>query len=348
MDPLDFLQALIAIPSPTGQEDALAHYLVAQLSTHGFRARIDQAGNVVGKVGQPDAERVILLLGHIDTVPGSIPIRLDGGRLFGRGAVDAKGALAAFVLAAEHVAPRLTGTQVWVVGAVEEEGHAWGARHLARTMQCPDQVIIGEPSDWQAITLGYKGSLTVDYHLRQPAGHSAGQRKPPAEEAVAFWNRLLAYARELNGGEFGRFHTLDPTLRDIRTSTDGLYDWLHMNINMRLPPGLEPSGLKEELESWSGAELKFHPSYPPVQSEKNTPVVRAMLRAIRAEGGRPRFKLKTGTADMNVVGPVWGCPIVAYGPGDSTLDHTPEEHIVVDEYLRSIKVLIRTLETLGA
>jgi LysW-gamma-L-lysine carboxypeptidase len=51
---------------------------------------------------------------------------------------------------------------------------------------------------------------------------------------------------------------------------------------------------------------------------------------------------------MNVVGPVWGCPIVAYGPGDSTLDHTPDEHIVVDEYLRSINVLIRTLETLGA
>ena len=74
--------------------------------------------------------------------------------------------------------------------------------------------------------------------------------------------------------------------------------------------------------------------------------MRALLRAIRAEGGRPRFKLKTGTSDMNVVGPAWGCPIVAYGPGDSSLDHTPDEHIDAREFRRSVRVLARALETL--
>jgi LysW-gamma-L-lysine carboxypeptidase len=68
-----------------------------------------------------------------------------------------------------------------------------------------------------------------------------------------------------------------------------------------------------------------------------------MLRAIRAEGGRPKFKLKTGTADMNIVGPAWGCPIVAYGPGDSSLDHTPDEHIQIDEFRKGISVLTRAL-----
>ena len=58
------------------------------------------------------------------------------------------------------------------------------------------------------------------------------------------------------------------------------------------------------------------------------------LRAIRGEGGIPRFTLKLGTSDMTVVGPVWGCPIVAYGPGDASLDHTPEERIVLDDYLQ--------------
>jgi LysW-gamma-L-lysine carboxypeptidase len=72
-----------------------------------------------------------------------------------------------------------------------------------------------------------------------------------------------------------------------------------------------------------------------------------MLKAIRTEGGRPRFKLKTGTSDMNTVGPAWGCPIVAYGPGDSSLDHTPNEHIDVEEYKRAIDVLTRALEILG-
>jgi LysW-gamma-L-lysine carboxypeptidase len=56
--------------------------------------------------------------------------------------------------------------------------------------------------------------------------------------------------------------------------------------------------------------------------------------------------VKTGTADMNVVGPVWGCPMVAYGPGDSKLDHTPDEHVIIEDYLRAIKVLQDVLETL--
>jgi len=59
-------------------------------------------------------------------------------------------------------------------------------------------------------------------------------------------------------------------------------------------------------------------------------------------GVKPRFKLKTGTSDMNVVGPIWQCPIVAYGPGDSSLDHTPEEHIVLEEYQKAIET-VRTV-----
>ena len=50
---------------------------------------------------------------------------------------------------------------------------------------------------------------------------------------------------------------------------------------------------------------------------------------------------------MNVVGPAWGCPIVAYGPGDSSLDHTPHEHIQIEEFLRGVDVLSHALETLG-
>jgi LysW-gamma-L-lysine carboxypeptidase len=49
---------------------------------------------------------------------------------------------------------------------------------------------------------------------------------------------------------------------------------------------------------------------------------------------------------MNVVGPAWGCPIAAYGPGDSSLDHTPDEHIDLEEFQLAIDVLVHALELL--
>jgi LysW-gamma-L-lysine carboxypeptidase len=348
MDDVAFLEELIAIPSPSGEEGAVAKYLVGQMAELGFQACRDEAGNVVGTLGDPEAERAIVLLGHLDTVPGLIPVRWRGNRLYGRGAVDAKGPLATFVLAAAQAAPRLKDARLVVIGAVEEETHGRGARHLARTMEPPHCAIIGEPSAWEGITLGYKGMLTLDYQLTQPGGHSAGERPGPAEKAVAFWNRLMSHAEEFNGGRSGHFDTLDPAMRDFRTFSDGLHDGAEMNIVVRLPPGSDVLDLERKIRTWcNGARLSLRNGDPPFRAEKNTPPVRALLRAIRAEGGQPRFKLKTGTSDMNAVGPAWGCPIVAYGPGDSSLDHTPDEHIDVREFRRGIGVLARALETLG-
>jgi len=346
-DGVGFLEELVSIPSPSGAEDGVAAYLVGRMGALGFDARRDQAGNVVGRIGNPEAGRTIVLLGHMDTVPGRVPVRRSEGRLYGRGAVDAKGPLAAFVLAAAQAAPRLAGAQVVVIGAVEEETHARGARHLARTMPPPQCAIIGEPSGWDGITLGYKGALTVAYRLVQPCGHSAGQRTGPAEQAVSFWNQLQAYTAAHNDGKSRRFHTLDPALRGFQTFSDGMEEGVEMHATVRLPPGADGEDLRKQMQAWTnGARLSFHSNDPAFQAEKNTAPVRALLRAIRAQGGRPRFKLKTGTSDMNVVGPAWGCPILAYGPGDSSLDHTPDEHIEIAEFQRGVEVLTQALTTL--
>jgi LysW-gamma-L-lysine carboxypeptidase len=349
MDEVSFLEELVSIPSPSSEEDAVGEFLVEQMNGLGFRAHRDEVGNAIGVIGDSEAEQEIVLLGHMDTVPGDIPVHRRGNRLYGRGAVDAKGPLATFVLATARVAPKLQNTRIVVIGAVEEEANGEGGRYLARTMQAPDFAIIGEPSDWEGITLGYKGRLCVDYRLVQPSRHDAGDQIGPAEKAVTFWNQLMDYAEERNGGRMGHFTTLDPALRDFQMSSDGLNDEVKMNIAMRLPPDFKLQVLKRKMKIWAnGAELTFWPLDRPFECGKNNRLVRSLLKAIRAEGGRPRFKLKTGTSDMNTVGPVWGCPIVAYGPGDSSLDHTPEEHIRIDEFKRGIKVLAHALETLSS
>jgi len=86
---------------------------------------------------------------------------------------------------------------------------------------------------------------------------------------------------------------------------------------------------------------------PAYRAAKNTPLVRAALAAIRTAGGQPQFVLKTGTSDLNILGPLWDCPAAAYGPGDSALDHTPHEHLSLREYARSVSVLRALIEGLA-
>jgi LysW-gamma-L-lysine carboxypeptidase len=78
-------------------------------------------------------------------------------------------------------------------------------------------------------------------------------------------------------------------------------------------------------------------------------LVRSFLQGLREVAPEEKlgFVLKTGTSDMNVVGPAWKCPIVAYGPGDSSLDHTPHEHVLLDDYWRAVLVLEQALRRLG-
>lgn len=76
--------------------------------------------------------------------------------------------------------------------------------------------------------------------------------------------------------------------------------------------------------------------------------MRALVAAVRARGARPVLKLKTGTSDMNVVSSRWGCPVAAYGPGDSRLDHTDREHVDLEELARGAEVLSAALVALVA
>jgi LysW-gamma-L-lysine carboxypeptidase len=339
------LEALVRIPSYSGQEAEAAAYAVAAMRDLAYdQAVVDAAGNATGYLG--DGERDVVLLGHIDTVAGVVPVRREGGCLYGRGAVDAKGPLATMLAAAARARP-LRHLRVHVIGAVEEEAAtSKGARHVVGRHR-PVAAVIGEPSGWDRITVAYKGRLLVDYSLERPVGHSAGRETGAAEEAVAYWNAVAAYARAYNQNLERAYDTLDPSLRALNTASDGLVERATMRIGLRLPLALDPDALAQRLRQWAGdAQVRTHGAERAYRAEKRTPLASAFLGAIRDEGSRGTYVTKTGTSDMNVVGPVWGCPLVAYGPGDSALDHTPSEHIVLDEYLAAIRVLTRALRTL--
>ncbi|CAA9578882.1 MAG: N-acetyl-lysine deacetylase [uncultured Thermomicrobiales bacterium] len=340
------LRRMVAVESLSGGEGEAVDALCQEMAARGFRTEKDAAGNAVGRIGA--GPRRIVLLGHIDTVPGRIPVRIEHGVLHGRGAVDAKGPLCAFVAAAAVAAARANAELV-VVGAVGEERIGSPGASAVAAWPAPDFCLIGEPSGWDALCLGYRGTLSLLYRLRRAGRHTAGPGESVAEEAVAFWNAVVVEVGARNAVHHGAgtFTQTTPTLRAMGTTSDGLFDEATLSIGLRLPPGVDVPGLLSRLRELAGdAALEVEGSQEGYRSDKRSPLVPPFLRAIRAAGGTPRFTLKLGTSDMTVVGPAWNCPIVAYGPGDAALDHTPEERLPLADYARAIAVLTDVLVAL--
>ena len=382
---IDLLMKLVSIPSPSHYERKASTYLAGWMNAHGLKAYVDEVGNAVGVKGT--GEREILLLGHIDTFPGEVPIRQEGDLFYGRGSVDAKGPLCTFAAAAAQVDVP-DGWRVTVVGAVEEEAAtSRGARHILQQrgkvaewqggkvakeqenddagnlpispsphLPPPTYCVIGEPSNWDRVTLGYKGRLLMDVTLIVPFSHSAGEGRLPAEQAVDLWRQIEDYSHRLNESRDANspFTRLDPSLRHIASQDAGAFGRVEISFGFRLPVGISPAELESDLRrhldalpDGTQAEARFSGSELAYKGDKSNPLVSAFLSSIRATNGSPRFVVKTGTADMNVVAPHWpDTPIVAYGPGDSSLDHTPDEHIDVTEYTIAIEVLVGVLEKL--
>jgi LysW-gamma-L-lysine carboxypeptidase len=339
------LAGLVQRYSPSGQEAEAVDWLVGRMGELGFsRALADPAGNAVGVMGS--GPRQMLLVGHIDTVPGEIEVRLEGDRLHGRGAVDAKGALAAFVEAVAALGA-VEGWQLVVVGAVGEERDSRGARFIAPRYR-PEYAIFGEPGGWERLTLGYKGCAAAEIQVQRPASHSASGQQTASEAAIAAWQAVQAWAAEFNRERPRAFEQVLPSLQGMRSAEDGFSQTASLELMTRLPVDLDPAAWYAQLRQLVGQDRVEARglAIPAYQCEKRTPLVGAFLGAIRAEGGQPGLVHKTGTSDLNILAPEWRCPALVYGPGDSQLDHTPHEQLSLAEYKKAVAVLTTVLKRL--
>ncbi len=340
--------------SPSGEEGAVARHLVESMRPWADASEVDEVGNAVGWFGS-GALRVALL-GHLDTVPGWWPVRVEAGVLHGRGSVDAKGSLCAMIAAATRLsAATRERVSVQVIGAVGEEAGSEGARHATRAYPKPDLVVVGEPSGWDALTLGYKGRLTLRVEIERDEGHGARDEPTAAARAALAWSVVESWARSHEVASAGLFHAVQASLTSIGSTSDGLHQRAHASIGLRLPPALDPRDAEDALRALVAprlgsdtVRLDFGNHERAYLGPRDGALTRAFRAAIRAEGAQPRHLLKTGTSDMNVVAPVWDVPMVAYGPGDASLDHTPHERLELAEYARSIRVLERVLASVAS
>jgi LysW-gamma-L-lysine carboxypeptidase len=338
-DAVRLLRQMVEIASPSYQEAELARFLAEHLPALGYATEVDAVGNLVAELVRGDGPTV-MLLGHLDTVAGTVAVREQDGRLYGRGTVDAKAPLATMICAAagSGFAGRLV-----VVGAVEEETPlSRGALHILDSHRQPDALIIGEPSGWQTIVLGYKGKLDFRYRASSEMTHPTNPLPKAGELAAGCWLRVL----ELLGPEAShtRFDQPGATLvsiaGDLTTAT--------AEVSIRTPPGFDAEAFLTALRQQTiGGDLELINFVAACRVSRTDPVVRALSAAIRQGGCSPGVKVKTATSDMNTLAQRWQIPMATYGPGDSALDHADDEHVLLAEYLAGIRVLASALTELS-
>lgn len=331
MDDLEVLRALVEEYSPSGQEAEAVRTLVDLAKGLGMTAEIDGAGNGIARIG--GGRPTVLFLGHIDTVDGELPVRVDDERLWGRGTCDAKGALAAALLAASrHQGPG----EIVVIGAVGEEQDSRGARYLLNRHR-PDFLIVGEPSGWDAVTVGYKGTLSLLVRLEGERSHLSSPEPTTVERGLTIIDQFRAFCIAHQGKS--PFDSLSMKVDDIQTNRSGGHDRVELGLNFRLPPGFQAGQFLDFADGLLPESYEVIDRSDAVDVDPRNAVVRALCGGIRAQETRPTLVRKGGTSDLNLAVPAWQCPAGAYGPGDSHLDHTDHERLEFTDFRRSIDVL---------
>lgn len=361
-EPTKLLKQMLEIYSPSGKEKELTQFLKEKMTNFGLKnVRLDKAGNVFGEIGR--GSPTILLCGHMDTVPGRLPVEIDDGRIYGRGAVDAKSSLAAMTVAASKLVGQEMKGRIMVVGVVDEEGKGRGIRQVVQDRLDVDYAIFGEPSGVKNITIGYRGRLEVKILCETKPGHAGAPRgfNNAIEKAYEVWSQIRAWSLQRQEPSRSSFYSTTASLTGIRggEASNVIPSKCKLTIDVRLPPSLNClkaiDHLKAIIQHYkrknSGVNLKMRvgDKVEPFIAKKDSLLVKALTGAIEDTVRGPVWLLrKTGTGDMNIFAAKMNVPVVTYGPGNSLLSHTLNEYIGISEYLASIEVYRKTVENLLA
>jgi len=351
------LEKALRLYTPSLNERALAEFLADKCDDLGFEdINIDEVGNIYARKGSGSPK--VLLCGHMDVVPGKVKVRREGDSLYGRGASDAKAPLMAMLFAAASVQNN-NGTVIFV-GSVDEEGNATGIKNLVKKELEVDYAVFGEPSGIRQVTIAYKGRLAINLKITvEDSAHASAPwlSKNAIEESMIFTSELkkgleegqekkskgmllTATLTEINGGTS---HNVTPkecvATMDIRIPVD-------MNcktIEQKIATLVKDISERRKVEAF----YSILDETEPFEAPHNSSIVRAITLGIMdVENVRPTLIRKTGTGDMNVLGNQWNIPVVTYGPGDPHEAHTIDEKVSIEEYLKGIEILKKTLEHL--
>ncbi|MEM3186236.1 MAG: M20/M25/M40 family metallo-hydrolase [Conexivisphaerales archaeon] len=336
---------MLSIQSYSGREGELASYIRDWMESHGYsNVAIDEVGNVSGEFGT--GKECIILIGHMDTVPSLLPVKDEGTKLFGRGACDAKGPLAAMLMA-PYVSDNPSNFRIKVLACVGEESDGRGIKHAIAKGIKAQYAIFGEPSGHSSIVIGYRGRIQASVEFLTNSFHASSpwMGKSALDEAIEFIQRVRQLDTSNSNNEKFNSSSLCVTKLQSGDTSNVAPSKASLTIDIRIPPGADTKKIINFLEETARtineeSRVSIDDMIYGVEVNQNAELVRALRRAIyKSSGSVAKCIRKTGSGDMNHL--LYGTSIqaVTYGPGDSRLSHTKNEYIDLLDYYYSIATL---------
>jgi acetylornithine deacetylase len=362
----ELLAQLVAIESvnPTlvsggAGEAEIAGFVAGWLQRNGVDVEYHDLGesraNVIGRVPGRGGGRSLLLNGHLDTVglggeDAGLTARVDGNRLYGRGAYDMKGSVAAIMLVAAAVAKRRLAGDLIVTAVADEECYSIGTEAVAETVTA-DAAIVAEPTDDMQIAVAHKGFVWLEVTTQGVAAH--GSRYDVGVDAIARMGPVLVGLAELDqrlradgaldamlGGA-----SVHASLIEGGQELSTYPDRCVLTVERRTLPGETAAMVERQLAAAAGEHATVRKLFArePLQTAANELIVEVLVEQAAAVLERPPELIGVPFWTDAALLSAAGIPSVVFGPR-GTGAHADIEWVDLDDLVKLARILRRTAE----
>ncbi|WP_103107057.1 YgeY family selenium metabolism-linked hydrolase [Brevibacillus reuszeri] len=374
-DLISFAQELIRIQSYSDQEKEIAAVIEKKMLELGYdEVFIDTIGNVVGRIG--NGEKVIMFDSHMDTVEVNDPdawevppfsAEIVNGRLYGRGSVDMKSAIAASIYAG--ILAKQTGYSegktIYVSCTVDEEYcDGENLKHLFHERDFrPDYMVICEPSN-NKITLGHKGKAQILIKTKGVSAHGSAPEKGKNAiyEMAEIIQRVEKTNAELMRKEGPRGTLVMSRISSVSASLNAVPSECEVYLDRRMVLGETEETIQNEMDriiqgkeatweigtlrrkSWTGVDVVYEPFHLPWKIDEEHELTRACKEAYAQTFGSDSHEYDYWDFGTNAVTPVsMGIPTIGFGPGDYKLAHMTNESCEVTQIVEACQFYTRLI-----
>jgi len=366
------IQRLIQIKSYSGDEKEIVEFIAAKMNEFGFdEAYHDNFGNAIGRIGNGPIK--IMYDAHIDTVKvtetenwvrppfGGV---IENGKIYGRGAVDEKPAMAGFMIAGK-ILKSLYGNNfsftLYIIGSVlEEDADGYPLYHIIENEGIkPDFVLLGEPTDLK-VYRGQRGRMELKITTTGKSAHGAHNQK--GINAIYKMMPIISEIEKLDKKlkpkpTLGKGSITVSNIMSKAPSMCSVSDFCQIHIDRRMTIGENKSSVVRELKeiikkhksdakisipnvegvSWKGTHFSQEAYFPTWVYDEKHPIVDAALRTSKLAVGKAKSGVWSFSTNGVATAGHFGIPTIGFAPGKEELAHSSNEEILLNDLLKATK-----------